>query len=307
MFVAAALALANGVFAWLRLPEPALGPDVREQHRRSLDRAAVRESLGDARTRYAIVLFFVLTLAATQTETAFALFVQARHGYGAKQAGLLLAFTGLVMAGIQGGLIGRLSKRLGEARLVALGALSLSAALVLFATARQLVPLVVSLALLGIGMGLANPSLQSLASRGAKPGRQGATMGVYQSAGSLARILGPPAGGLLYDVLGIEVPFLAAAALTLGAFAAAVVWHSQMEVAPPGSSERAALALPGAGILAFTREATVTFREGGFKGTLRRYGWKLFALFLGFYLIRDVTLYIVLPYLAARGLLAFWP
>jgi hypothetical protein len=67
------------------------------------------------------------------------------------------------------------------------------------------------------------------------------------------------------------------------------------------------LLLPARANARRSREATVTFREGGFKGTLRRYGWKLFALFLGFYLIRDVTLYIVLPYLAARGLLAFWP
>lgn len=57
---------------------------------------------------------------------------------------------------------------------------------------------------------------------------------------------------------------------------------------------------------AFLREATQTFREGGFRGTLRRYGWKLFAAFFLFYLVRDVTLYVVLPYLAARGVLSLW-
>ena len=53
-------------------------------------------------------------------------------------------------------------------------------------------------------------------------------------------------------------------------------------------------------------EATLTFRQAGLRGTLKRYGWKLFAGFFLFYLVRDVTLYIVLPYLAARGVLSLW-
>jgi hypothetical protein len=54
------------------------------------------------------------------------------------------------------------------------------------------------------------------------------------------------------------------------------------------------------------REATATFRKAGFKGILSTYGMRLLAAFVLFYLIRDVTLYIVLPYLAARGLLSLW-
>jgi len=284
MFVAAAVALAAGLSAWVLLPEPPLDPDLRQRHRRWLDRAALRESLGDARTRMAILLFFVLTLAATQTETAFALFLEARHGYGAREAGLLLAFSGLVMAGVQGGLIGPLTRRFGEARLVALGALALGGALVVFASTPHLGLLVASLAFLGFGMGLTHPSLQSLASRGAAPGRQGATMGVYQSAGSLARIVGPPTAGFLYDVQGIGVPFLAAAALSLLACGVAATWQAS----------------------GFVREATLTFRQGGFRGTLKRYGWTLFAGFFLFYLVRDATLYLLLPYLAARGVLSLW-
>jgi len=88
----------------------------------------------------------------------------------------------------------------------------------LFASTRHIALVVAALAFLGLGMGLTHPSLQSLASRGAAPGRQGATMGVYQSAGSLARILGPPVAGFLYDAQGIAVPFLAAAGLSLLAF-----------------------------------------------------------------------------------------
>ena len=44
------------------------------------------------------------------------------------------------------------------------------------------------------------------------------------------------------------------------------------------------------------REAKQTFRAGGLKAVIRRYGWKFFAAFFAYYLIRDVTLYILLPW-----------
>ncbi|WP_374073360.1 hypothetical protein [Bdellovibrio bacteriovorus] len=49
------------------------------------------------------------------------------------------------------------------------------------------------------------------------------------------------------------------------------------------------------------REAKQVFREGGIKGVIRRYGWKVFAAFFVYYLVRDVTIYILLPlYLANK-------
>jgi hypothetical protein len=60
------------------------------------------------------------------------------------------------------------------------------------------------------------------------------------------------------------------------------------------------------GFFAFVREATARFRESGFRGIWKAYGWKLFAAFVLFYLVRDVTLYIVLPYLAAQGIWSLW-
>lgn len=46
-------------------------------------------------------------------------------------------------------------------------------------------------------------------------------------------------------------------------------------------------------------------RESGIKGAIRimfkKYGWKLGVAIFMYYLIRDVTLYIVIPYLIYRG------
>ena len=52
------------------------------------------------------------------------------------------------------------------------------------------------------------------------------------------------------------------------------------------------------------REAVAEFRASGFAGLVRKYGWKLGAGFVAFYLIRDATLYLLIPWLAATGLLS---
>ena len=47
-------------------------------------------------------------------------------------------------------------------------------------------------------------------------------------------------------------------------------------------------------------EVRMTFRESGLKAVARRYGWKVFAAFFVYYLVRDLILYIALPWLMAH-------
>lgn len=46
-----------------------------------------------------------------------------------------------------------------------------------------------------------------------------------------------------------------------------------------------------------------TFRESGFRGVVRRFGWKLIIGLFLYYLIRDSILYIVIPWLLIRELI----
>jgi len=52
---------------------------------------------------------------------------------------------------------------------------------------------------------------------------------------------------------------------------------------------------------AIASEGRKTLKESGVKGLLRRYGWKVLALVLVYYLVRDTLLYLILPYLIARN------
>lgn len=55
---------------------------------------------------------------------------------------------------------------------------------------------------------------------------------------------------------------------------------------------------------ALLSELRSTFKEGGFKGVINRYGWKIFAFFFAYYLIRDLTLYVFIPWIIARQFIA---
>lgn len=54
----------------------------------------------------------------------------------------------------------------------------------------------------------------------------------------------------------------------------------------------------------FARDARQLFREQGFRAVTKRYGWKFFAAFFAYYLVRDSIIYLLIPYLLARGILS---
>jgi hypothetical protein len=45
------------------------------------------------------------------------------------------------------------------------------------------------------------------------------------------------------------------------------------------------------------------FFRNGLKATINRYGWRLIAIVFVSYLVRDITLYIAIPWWAARSLM----
>ena len=77
--------------------------------------------------------------------------------------------------------------------------------------------LFVALALLVFGSGLVNPSLTALVTNSADDDRRGEVLGVQQSANALARTVGPPLAGLIFDVVGVGAQFALGAIIVLTA------------------------------------------------------------------------------------------
>jgi multidrug resistance protein len=162
--------------------------------------------------RKALVLYFLFTTAFAVIQPTLSLFGSARFGFDARQAGYLFAFLGLLSALMQGALVRRLVPRLGELRLIRMSGVPFVAGMLLISLSQSVPVLLTGLALLAIGYGGALPSLLGLISRVAPDDLRGGVLGVGQSVGSMARIVGPAAAGFAFDV-GTGVPYLMGAGI----------------------------------------------------------------------------------------------
>ncbi|MFT4932952.1 MAG: DHA1 family tetracycline resistance protein-like MFS transporter [Natronomonas sp.] len=250
-FVAAGVTGLNLVAAFFVLPETrpeGSVPDERSRVQR------LRESLSDPTLRGLILAFFLFSLAFSGMESMFVLFTKDLYGFGPAANGYLLAYLGVVIAIVQGGLVGRLTEVVGERRLAIVGvgielfALSLlpfSPALGSVLPALGPLPvlgtvlpgtvtaLLVVVTVLSVGNGFANVSLNTLVSRSAGADEQGGAFGLTQSAGSLARTGGPIIAGALYAAVTYWLPFVVAGLLMLPILAVLVSRRFREGVAVP--------------------------------------------------------------------------
>jgi multidrug resistance protein len=217
MFFGAGLAVINLITAYFHLPEPVVTAEIRAQNRsRRFNLAVIKNTFAIEGLKYPILTFFVMTLAITQMEVVFGFYLKERFDYDAQAAGVLLALSGIIMAAIQGGGIGRLSKKFSDHSLIFCGSLFCSIGLLVFGISPVIIGVVIGLTIMSIGHGVMHPTLSSLTSKRSPKSSQGATMGVFHSMSSLARVIGPPIAGFLYDHAGQQVPFMVAGGLVAG-------------------------------------------------------------------------------------------
>lgn len=206
--VAFAICSLNLIAAFFVLGEPSTDSRARSEARRRISIRDLRDIVESPRYFIPISIFFLLTFAFVQLEVTFIYFILDRFGFSQSKALMLLAFLGVVMAVIQGGVIGRLTKVFAEARLVLTGSIFIVIGLSSLLYSFGLATLIFSLMAVAFGYSLTNPCLSALVSKAAPPERQGSVLGVYQSSSSLARILAPLAAGNLYDRR-VEFPLMA--------------------------------------------------------------------------------------------------
>ena len=220
-FFSAGLAVVNAALVYLILPESL----PREHRARPHEEASIAEVFRHGRgAMFAIVIatYFFLIVGFSIMTTLFALFTEKRFNYDAQANGYLFGFVGIVSVIVQGGLIGRLIKIFGEVVLARAGMILTTLSLALLPMSGNLTFLLLVCAGLSAGSGFASPPLSGLASQMIEPSWQGRALGVMQSAGSTARLLGPLLGGwlLTFDLrkpIGHYgyTPFLAGAFLCL--------------------------------------------------------------------------------------------
>jgi multidrug resistance protein len=235
-WIAAALCALNFVLAWFILKESHRPDSAQAAPRPHLDQWV--HTLSQPKVGMLVIVFFLSTFCFSCFESTLPLLVGAnfhldfkRDATSASTIAYLFVYCGLIGALVQGGAIGRLVKKMGEPRLIALsliltaasflwipflqGASNLSWKVLFQHDGLPWVWLLLALALLSVGTSLTRPPLFGMLSNLTPGHEQGATIGVAQGAGSLARILGPVFATALLPY-SPPLPYLICAAVLLG-------------------------------------------------------------------------------------------
>ena len=154
------------------------------------------------------LIYLFVFLAFTALEGTFPLWCKAVFALGPRDVAWYMTFIGVVMVIVQGGLVGRLSRRYGESRLMVAGIALIALGLGGLPFAGGVWLALLPLGAISVGFGLLNPAMQSLVSRASPANLQGGALGAAQSVASFARILGPAWGGAVFVALGPDWPYL---------------------------------------------------------------------------------------------------
>jgi len=235
-FFSAALALGVALFALTFLPE-SLSATARQTARlNGAQRSGLMEVFAALRgpLAFIFVLALLASFASANLDATFALFSEAHLGFGAAEMGVVFTAMGIVMALTQGLLVGRFINRWGEERMIQLGLLSSALGFILFLLTFNLPSVVVVMATMGFGNAALRPAINSLVSKRTPADEQGTMLGVVNSYNSLGRVFGPVAGGLIFDMLGYQWPYIFGAVLFFLILGLSVFLFNRSRPAPAG-------------------------------------------------------------------------
>ncbi len=193
-FVAAALCLLNAMYGWRVLPESLPANKRRAVNwKQAHPFATAMDVLARPGLRTYSVLFALSTFGAMVLQATWVLYGIHRFAWTPWHSGLSLLVVGVVASIVQGGLLGVLVARFGEARVVWAGFASSALGYAAYGATTHSVWLLVAVAVNFLSFAVA-PALQALVSKAVNESEQGRVLGAYASLSSLIAVLAPMAG-----------------------------------------------------------------------------------------------------------------
>lgn len=191
-FIAAAgFSLLNVIFGYFVLPESL---DNKNRRAFSWKRANPLGSLKQLAKHKAvislIVVLFILNIAGQAMPSIWTFFCIERFGWNEKMIGFSLAFVGISVAIVQGGLIGFTTKKLGVKKSIFIGLGFYMLGFFLFAIANQSWMMFAFMIPYALG-GISVPNIQSILSSQVDANEQGELQGGLTSMVSLTAVIGP--------------------------------------------------------------------------------------------------------------------
>ncbi len=217
--IALAIAGVNWLLVIFLLSE-SLPPEKRGQHpgQRSFNPFVQLKRIhlpGVARTD---LMYFAYWCAFSSVEFTITFFTTEKLGFKPVDIAWMFVFIGMSLIFFQGGVARQLIKRVGERRTALAGVCCTLPGFLIIGNATSTGVLYGGLLLMTAGSGMTMPSLNSLVSRYTPGDRQGLSLGVFRSLGSLSRAIGPIMGGLLYWKFDSSMPYWVGAAFLVVPF-----------------------------------------------------------------------------------------
>jgi MFS transporter, DHA1 family, tetracycline resistance protein len=183
--------------------------------RKMLNVEGFKKILNNTPVLLVIAMFFILTFSVANIYGTFALLGTQVYHFTNIQNGTIFGVIGLVSAIVQGGMIGRLSKKYTDNQLITTGSFLMAIGLAMLPFGGNYTGLVIIITILSLGTGTLQPILLSLISKVAPEKDQGVVLSVNQSFSAFARVLGPLWGGFSFQYMGYKFPFFTGAVATL--------------------------------------------------------------------------------------------
>ena len=222
-WIAAGLSAVNVAFGVFVLPESLKPENRRRFGRRDLNPfGSIARAFTIPGLAIPLVCIFVFEFANMVYPTLWAFFTRELFGWSTFLIGMSLAGYGVLLAGVQGGLMPVLIKRFREYRTLQLGILSAIIGFVGFGLISTVTGLIIILLFAALS-DLSPPMMTAMASNMVDEDKQGLVQGVIASLSSIAAFLAPLAATGVFEVFvddtGLYLPgapFLLAAVLVLG-------------------------------------------------------------------------------------------
>lgn len=212
IFFASGLSLLNFILAYKFLLEP-------QKHKSKTDGLnfsnSISQILQDKVLLFLYFTFFIITFGISINYVVFPLFTKDMFGFDASHNGLLFGYVGMIGVLTQGYLIGKLTKKFKEEKILITGTFLMTIGLLGMTFSSHFLEFLIFATFFTFGSGITTPSVLSLISMQAGTEIQGMTLGLGQSLSSLARVFGPSTGGFFYGNFGQKSPF-ALGALAMG-------------------------------------------------------------------------------------------
>ncbi len=208
-FVSAGLAFINFLTVYFWLPESLTEERRKEMASKEQVEVNFRALLAALRRPLVGPLLWVrfgFSIAFNAFQTVFPLYVLYRFELNAQQAGYILAYLGVVLVIMQGGLIGPLSERFNEARLLVTFLVFALVGMIGWAIAPSVSVLLVAMFPMAVGAGSFNSLINSAISKAVKPDEVGGMLGFGAGLESSTRIVMPALASYLLGAFSTSAP-----------------------------------------------------------------------------------------------------